>query len=388
MIKFLMLITSLAEGGAQRAASEVSLNLSPNIQRRIVTLTNEISYPAKEPPISMNFTFGHPKFLSIFYAIIMGTIKYRRILNKYKPDVSMSFLVLDGFINVISNIGNKKTKTILSVHTSLSMKFRDSLLDRLAKFLIKVLYNRADLLIAVSEGVKQELIQDFNINPSKVKVVYNPVDVEKIEYLAKQEVNDEQFNDNFPILINVGGLREAKGQWHLIRAFSKVRERKQCGLVICGDGELKSYLEGLVRDLNLKNDVKFLGWQDNPFKYISKASVFVYPSLWEALPYALIEALACRCPIIATDCKYGPKEILGDSEYGIVVPPMDGKLYKASNPLTPEEERLATEIIKLLEDDKLRKGYAERAKERAMDFDVGKSIEEYEEVISNETINR
>ena len=381
MVKLLMLITSLAGGGAEKVASELSLNLSQNIQRRIVTLTNEVSYPANVPPISMNFKFRQPKFLSMVYAMILGTIKYRRILNKYKPDVSLSFLVLDSFINVLSNIGNKKTKTIVSVHVALSMKFRNSLLDRFAKYLIKISYNKAALLIAVSEGVKKELIQDFNINQSKVKIISNPVDVERIEDLAREEVNDEWFNENLPIIINMGGLKRAKGQWHLIRAFSKVRKRKQCRLVICGDGVLKSYLEGLVSDLNLKNDVKFLGWKDNPFEYISKASVFAFSSLWEALPYALIEAMACGCPIIATDCKYGPREILVDGEYGILVPPMDGKFYKASNPLTPEEERLVHEIIKLLEDDKLRKGYAERAKERAMDFDVGKSMKQYEEVL-------
>ena len=383
MVKLLMLITSLAGGGAEKVASELSLNLSSSISRRIVTLTDEISYPVNEPPISINFTFGRPKFLSIFYTMIFGTIKYRRILNKYKPDVSMSFLVLDNFINVLSNIGNKKTKTIVSVHIALSMKFRNSLLDRFAKYLIEMLYNRADLLIAVSEGVKQELIQDFNINPSKVKVVYNPVDVEKIENLAKEGVTDEQwFNGKVPIIITMGRLAKQKGQWHLIRAFSEVRERKQCKLVIRGNGELREYLESLVSDLNLANDVKFLGWQDNPFKYISRASLFVSSSLWEALPYALTEALACGCPIIATDCKYGPKEILGDSEYGILVPKMDGKCYKASDPLTSEEDYLANAIIKLLGDGNLRERYSEKAKKRAMDFDGEKSMKQYEGVFN------
>lgn len=383
MVKLLMLITSLAGGGAEKVASELDLNLRQNIQRRIVTLTNEISYPVNELPISMNFTFRRPKYLSILYAIVVGILKYKRIINKYKPDVSMSFLVLDNFINVLSNIGNKKTETIVSVHIALCMKFRNSLPDRLAKYLIKILYNKADLLIAVSEGVKQELIQDFNINPSKVKVVYNPVDVEKIENLAKEGVTDEQwFNGKVPIIITVGRLAKQKGQWHLIRAFSEVRERKQCKLVIRGNGELREYLESLVSDLNLANDVKFLGWQDNPFKYISRASLFVCSSLWEALPYALTEALACGCPIIATDCKYGPKEILGDSEYGILVPKMDGKFYKASDPLTSEEEYLANAIIKLLGDGNLRERYSEKAKKRAMDFDGEKSMKQYDGVFN------
>jgi glycosyltransferase involved in cell wall biosynthesis len=195
-------------------------------------------------------------------------------------------------------------------------------------------------------------------------------------------VDDEQLcSDNTPLIMNMGRLTRQKGQSHLIRAFSKVRGQRECKLVIRGDGEYGEYLQGLVDGLGMSDDVMFMGWKENPYKYISRSSIFILSSLWEALPYALIESMACGCPVVATDCKYGPREILKNGACGILVPPMDGIQHEASDPLTPEEEALADAMVRLLDDEALRKGYAERAKERAGDFDKARIIEEYESFI-------
>jgi glycosyltransferase involved in cell wall biosynthesis len=382
MARLLMLITSLAGGGAERVASELSLNLSPNIERKIVILTDQVTYPSKEPPLPIGIEFRKPLVLSFVYALLKGTFEYKKILKRYTPEHSLSFLTLDNFINILSNYGSKSTKTIISVHIALSMKFRNSLMDKVSKQIVKCLYNKADLVIAVSEGVGRELVTDFGIKPGKVKILYNPVDINKIRCLAGDPVDDEEwFNDNIPIVINVGRLVKQKGQWHLIRAFSKVREKVVCRLVIRGSGELKSYLQSLVDDLNLTNDVIFLDWKDNPYKYISKSTVFASSSLWEALPYALTETMACGCPVISTDCKYGPKEILGNNEYGILVPAMDGKLYHGNDPLTSEEVVLADAIIKLIESKDLRTNYSIKSLERAYEFESRKCIDEYEKYL-------
>lgn len=381
MVKLLMLITSLAGGGAERVASELSIHLCPQIQRQIVTLTNRVSYPSNRPPLSLNFNSKSPKVLGLLWVLLFGTLKYRRLLDDHKPDISMSFLVLDNFINILANFGKKRSKTVLQVHVALSMKFQHSFLDIIAKRLITILYNRADLIIAVSEGVKQELIQEFNIHPDLVKVIYNPNNITKIESLAKDSVDNEWFNVNTPIIINIGRLTEAKGQWHLIRAFARVRESVECKLVIAGIGDLKPDLDKLVNELDLDDDVMFLGWVDNPYKYMAKSSLFVSSSLWEALPYSLVEALACGCPIISTDCKHGPKEILADGRYGILIPEMDNVLYNASDPLTKEEELLARKIIELIGNDTLREKYRNLGKVRARDFDWKQSIEKYEKIL-------
>jgi len=377
-----MLITSLAGGGAEKVASELSLNLSRNIDRQIVILSDKVSYPSKEPPLSLGIKFRKPLALWIPYAFLLGVIKYRKLLKSYKPDLSLSFLTLDNLINIISNYGNPDTKTIISVHIALSMKFKNSLPDRMAKFVIKNLYNHADLIVAVSEGVREELISDFNIKSSKIKVMYNAVDINKIQGLSEESIDDESwFNEDVPLIINVGRLAIQKGQWHLIRAFSEVRKHRKCRLIIRGSGELQEYLSNLVKELNLTEDVKFLGWKDNPYKYIAKSSFFVSSSLWEALPYALTESMACGRPIISTDCKYGPREILGENEYGILVPPMDGKLRNALEPLSTNEQILSKAIINFLDNTELRNLYSQKSKERVKNFAVEKCIKNYESII-------
>jgi glycosyltransferase involved in cell wall biosynthesis len=280
MTKLLMLITSLAGGGAERVASELSLHLNPQIQRQIVTLTNAVSYPSNNPPLSLNFNFRSPKTLRLLWTFLFGTLKYRRLLKDHEPDISMSFLTLDNFINILANSGKMRSKTIIQVHTALSMKFQHSILDKIARHLITILYSHADLIIAVSEGVKRELIQEFNIHPDMIKVIYNPNDTEKIESLITEYVDDKWFNEEIPIIFNIGRLTEQKGQWHLIRAFAKVRTQINCRLVIRGDGDLKPYLRTLIYEMDLNDDVMFLGWVDNPYKYISKSSLFVSSSLW------------------------------------------------------------------------------------------------------------
>ncbi|MDD2287194.1 MAG: glycosyltransferase, partial [Paludibacter sp.] len=349
-----MLITSLAGGGAERVASELSLHLNPNIKRRIVTLTSDISYPADEPPISLNIMFWSPKPVSMLYALIVGVMKYRILLKQNNPDISMSFLVLDNLINIISTSGKQNITTIIQVHTSLTQKFQGSVFSRILKFLVKSAYNRADVIVAVSEGVKHELTYELGIKPGLITVIHNPINIAHINHLAQEDVEDEWFSENIPIIITMGRLTEAKGQWHLIRAFAGIRSKVPCKLVIIGTGELKGYLENLVSKLDLHNEVRFLGWQENPYKYISKSLLFVFPSLWEALPYALIEAMACGTPVVSTDCKYGPREIIGDNEYGILIRPMEERITtRALEPISSSEKELHDRVLLLLSDENI-----------------------------------
>ncbi|WP_440945533.1 glycosyltransferase [Methanosarcina sp. T3] len=383
MTKLLMLITSLAGGGAERVASELSLNLNQNIDRRIVILTDKVTYPSNESPLSLDIKFQKPLAISVFYAFIKGTVTYRRLIKENKPQFSLSFLALDNLINIASSYGNNKITNIISVHTSISMKYPDSLKNRIIKYMMSKTYQRADLIIAVSEGVRGELICDLNINPDKVKVLYNPVDLDNVKKLAEKEIDsNDWFDEDTPLIVNMGRLTRAKGQWHLIRAFSELRQHKKCKLAIIGYGELKDYLESLVEQLNLSDDVIFLGWQENPYKYISRASFFVLSSVWEALPYALTEAMACGCPIISTDCKYGPREILSDGKYGVLVPPMDGNFRSALEPLFTSEKCMSKAMMNFLDNLELRDFYSQKSKERAKDFAIEKCIQEYEKILN------
>ena len=254
----------------------------------------------------------------------------------------------------------------------------------LYRLLIKILYNKADLVIAVSNLVKNDLISSFRIKDDKIKVIYNPYDLEKIRKLASEEIEIEyQEIFKFPTIITVGRLSKQKGQWHLIRAFKKVKEvLSDVKLVILGQGELEDYLKKLAIDLGLEKDVHFLGFQKNPFKYINRSTIYVFPSLYEGFPNALCEAMACGIPVISADCKSGPREILAPETditretkeieygtYGILVPVCDGQMYGYNDNITKEEEILSGSIVELLENQALLKQYSIKVLNRVKDFE-------------------
>jgi glycosyltransferase involved in cell wall biosynthesis len=146
--------------------------------------------------------------------------------------------------------------------------------------------------------------------------------------MAGEPVDHQWFRDGLPpVVLTVGRLGDQKDHPTLLRAFAKVRACREARLVILGEapnaretqrriGELR----GLACSLGIEDDVDFLGYQPNPFKYMSRAAVFALTSRFEGLGNALIEALACGCPIVSTDCESGPAEILSYGRYGQLVP--------------------------------------------------------------------
>jgi glycosyltransferase involved in cell wall biosynthesis len=118
----------------------------------------------------------------------------------------------------------------------------------------------------------------------------------------------------------VGRLGRVKDYPTLIRAFAKLRENREVRLVILGEGNERSRLESLVRELKLQDCVKMPGYVSNPFAYMARASLFALTSLREGLSNVLVEALYCGCPAVATDCPVGPREVLRGGEYGRLVP--------------------------------------------------------------------
>ncbi len=384
-MKLSMLVTSLDGGGAEKVASELSLKLNSNINYILTTIKEGVSYDVKNRPLSMKLKLDTDllflKKINYLFIILKGSIKYRKLINAYDPDISLSFLTLDNFINIISSFRRKKTKTIISQHAVLKKEYStSSILDGLLHILIRFMYYKADVVIAVSNGVKKELINYYKVNPKKIKVIYNPVDLNKIIMLSKKNIDKEfTINDDYKILFNMGRFVKSKGQWHLIRAFTKVSKQKKCKLVMCGDGELKTYLKLLVKCYDLENEVLFLGWRKNPFRYLSRSTIMISSSLWESFGLGLIEAMACGCPVIATDCIYGPSEILDNGKYGVLVPNMDGNYYTCHDVLTKEENYLADKIMALLDDDSLRHEYIRKGKKRVNKFGL-QSVKQYEKV--------
>ncbi|MFZ8831195.1 MAG: glycosyltransferase, partial [Thermodesulfobacteriaceae bacterium] len=366
-----------------------------------ILLERDIKYKTDKP---IFFLSNHSiKTSPIIKTLSIPIYAYKLSKLLEKNSLVVSFLERANFVNIISKLF-KKHKAIISVRVDQQTGHVG--LRKLNKLLVGILYPKADLIIAVSYGVKQSLI-NLGIEEEKIKVIYNPYPIDEIRELAKEPLGNHEEIFKHPVLITAGRLTKQKGQWYSLRVFKALKEKyKDLKLVILGEGELKDYLVGLSEELGLKAyvwdrdklsenfDVYFLGFQKNPFKFIARSKLFVFPSLWEGFPNALVEAMACGVPVVSSDCKSGPREILAPNtdfnyqtqkpefaEYGVLMPVFDVKYKTANEPLEEKEIMWVETVDKLLEDKDLRRHYSEKAKQRAEDFRIEKIVQEWKEIL-------
>jgi glycosyltransferase involved in cell wall biosynthesis len=219
--------------------------------------------------------------------------------------------------------------------------------------------------VVVSQGEKEDLIQNFKIPEKRIIVVYNPLDRLRIAELSAE---DPGIHFEVPVVVSVGRLVHQKGFDILLGAFRKVRDVKAAKLLILGDGEKREELISLAQSLDLQDDVVFLGMQVNPFQFMRGAEVFCLASRYEGLGNVILEAMALGVPVIVSDCPSGPAEIVENGTYGILVP-------------TENVDALAEALIRVLADNKLRSGLSELSLKRAKDFDLETSMKQWEDVI-------
>jgi len=275
------------------------------------------------------------------------------------------------------------------------------------RIIFSIFYNKSKKLSFISKSIAADLSK-YGIRIDNSVVAYNPIDLDRILTLIWEKLEEyEHLFSEFPVIITAGRLTKPKGQWYLLRVFRQLKEtHKDLKLVILGEGELKEYLIKLSEELGLRTfvwdrdsfskdfDVYFLGFQKNPFKFIARSKLFVFPSLWEGFPYALVEAMACGVPVVSSDCRSGPREILAPNtdveyqtekpefaEYGVLMPMFDVKFKSAKEPLE-EKERMWVEVLdRMLRDESLRMEYYTKSKKRAEDFRIERVIHQWIEVL-------
>jgi glycosyltransferase involved in cell wall biosynthesis len=188
-------------------------------------------------------------------------------------------------------------------------------------WLLRRTFPHAASIVAVSEGVAEDILQTLRVPSEKVVTIYNPVVTPEIRELAGEPPDHPWFGDEkVPVVLGAGSLSEQKDFGTLIRSFAVVRSRIAAKLVILGEGSARFQLERLVAELGLQDDVLLPGFVRNPFGYMAQASAFVLSSRYEGLPGVLIQAMACGCPVVSTDCPSGPAEILEGGRLGPLVP--------------------------------------------------------------------
>lgn len=392
------LINSLAGGGAETVLVRIARFLKPE---KIFLLEKEIRYPVDENSIS--FLSNHTRNTNPIFKTIYIPMYGVKLSKKIKSDdIVISFLERANFVNIVAKY-IRRHRAIVSVQTDPISGHKG--IKRINRELIKALYNKSDYIIAVSQGVANSLMS-LGITRNKIRVIYNPIFLEEIIERSKEDIEEILKGKDF--LITVGRLTEAKGQWHLIRIFGGLKkEFPELKLLLLGDGELKDYLVNLSRNMGLntyvwdenelseKYDVYFMGFKENPFKYITKAKLFIFPSLWEGFGNVVVEALACKTVIVASDCESGPREILAPdtdisyqtkgpefAKYGVLMPVLEDKLKNVG--ILTEKEIIWLETIKmLLRDESLMRCYREKALERAKDLDISKIIGDWYKVIQD-----
>ena len=399
-MKILFVISTLDTGGAQRVLSNLLLSLPSDWEFEILLNDSEsIKYPYRGKIIDLGLKKQLNK-MSLFYQakVAFKRIKKLKKLKKSeKYDLCFSFMESANFANLLT--GNKYCKTVLSVHNCLSMECKKSKKYRhIVAPLVKRLYNKADKIVSVSKMAALDLAENFGIKEELITTIYNGIDYSDIRSKIRQKppvnLDDKAFK-----YVTMGRLSKQKGHWHLIKAFARVVEQfPYSKLYILGEGELKEQLEELLEGLNITDKVEFLGFLDNPFSVISKCQSFVFPSLHEGFSCALVEAMACNIPIIATDCYTGNREILApatdirhkndgqleEAEYGILVPaPSFDVDVDATRELDKEEIILFEAMLKIQEKEELREKYARLSLKRAEEISIGQMAVEYETLFLN-----
>ena len=163
-------------------------------------------------------------------------------------------------------------------------------------------------------------------NRSAIRTIYNPVVDEKLREMAAEALDHPWFQPGAPsVVLGVGRLILQKDFATLLRAFAILNARRRARLVILGEGRLRPALESLARELGVEDHVALPGFAENPYRYMSRAAVFALSSIYEGLPGVLIQALACGCPVVSTDCPGGSAEILHGGQVGRLVPMQDAE---------------------------------------------------------------
>lgn len=244
-----------------------------------------------------------------------------RYLRASRPDIVMSghdhnniMLCAAGFARTA------KTRIVVSQHNTLSANDTRGVKFGPVPILYRALFGQADAIVAVSSGVADDLAGMCHLPRGRIDVIHNGIVPDDLAHRMAAPVDASLYSEGSPTILAMGRMVEQKDFTTLLTAFAQIRQSRPARLVILGDGPLRPALQAQAEASGIAGDVAMPGFVDAPFAHLARAALFVLSSRHEGFGNVVAEALACGTPVVSTDCKHGPAEILDGGRFGALVP--------------------------------------------------------------------
>ena len=392
MKRVAILVQNLHNGGAERMAANMALELSAFCRVYLIVFDGKDAiYPYGGKLIDMKLPPSEEENPAQRVVKLIRRVKRLKYLKRgLRIDCCISHMNSANVINILS----RGRERVYGVYHSMP-----SMCDGKGKAAVQLhrfIASGSDRYFCVSRLAALDMAKSYGISHKKLGCIYNFADLNKIEKQSGEELPEEaaEFYRKHPrMLITMGRLTAMKAQDRLIRLLKDLRsEDDSVGLTILGEGEEREALCGLAAELKLDEHVYLPGELANPFPYLKAASVFILCSEYEGLPMVLIEAAACGLPVAACDVASGPREVLAPdtdiqsrteiveyARYGVLLPSPAGEERRGA--LGEKEELIREAVKKLLYDEDLRRRYIESGKACAERFSTTRQIGKWKKFI-------
>lgn len=359
-------IPSLSQGGAERVFAHLANELAQKGYVVDLVLTRQEGIYLNEVSEKVNIIDLRSK------RTITSLLPLTRYLKENQPVALLSALQHSNLVAIVaSKMSRLPHRIIISERGDPRRPVSQNLILNWAwQQIIRVLYPRADLIISVSDGIKKALEDSFKIKAELIQTINNPIELRSISALSNESVLHPWLKQkDRPVFLAVGRLEKVKGFDILLHAFKRLLDTTPARLIVLGEGSKRNSLLQLAQDLSISSDVDFVGFESNPFKWMSLSDVFVLSSHSEGFPNSMIQAMSCGLKIVSTDCDYGPREILEFGRWGTLCP------VNNANALA-EAMRVS-----------LSSATSPEVRLRAADFGVDKIVSKYEMALGVSSLN-
>lgn len=376
--KIMLLVPLLDQGGLERICALTAKLLNDRYNLCLVVFsTKNMIYDVSGVELIDLDLGSRPGKIGKIINVFKRIRAVKKVKKQKQVEITYSFGPTANLVNVWSRV---KDQIWVGIRAHATLR---------SGGLMKLFCKKADKVICCSEVIAEEVREAYH--SEDVVCLHNPCDLDKITELREADIEERHrffFEGNEQMLASMSRADDIKGYWHLLKGFSLLQKKMpDTKLMIIGDGDFSEYIQ-LAKDLGVEQKVLFTGLQKNPFCYLKKADLYVATSNTEGFPNSLLEAMAVGLPVIASNCKTGPAEILSDdftkvrdaskvyeTEHGILMSELGPGRNTDASVIEEGERILAVELEKLLRDEEKLQDLRRRAAERSKYFSTEKYLQ-------------